>query len=117
MRAFTPQTTVTNWTNMTVTNTARYEEFADNLLRYVSFYRCEEEIISQFGLETSSIKLGVAQITLVPRNTGRFTNSNQEITYVWENPSSNTDVPQLSWYTGTTFPYQPPDYKEGTLSL
>ena len=117
MRAFTPQTTVTNWTNMTVTNTARFEEFADNLLRYVSFYRCEEEIISQFGLETSSIKLGVAQITLVPRNTGRFTNSNQEITYVWENPGSNTDVPQLSWYTGTTFPYQPPDYKEGTLSL
>jgi hypothetical protein len=117
MRAFTPQTKITNWTGMEVSNTARFEEFAGSLLRYVSFYRCEEEIVSQFGLETSSIKLGSAQVTLVPRNSGRFLNSSQKITYLWENPGSTSESPQLSWYTGTTFPYQPPDYKEGTLSL
>jgi len=117
MKAFTPQPTVTNWTSMIVNNSARYEEYSGNLLRYVSYYRCEEEILSQFGLETSSIKLGVSQISIVPRNSGRFQNSNQRVTYVWENTSSFTEVPELSWYTGSSFPYLPPNYKEGTLSL
>ena len=33
MRAFSPNLTVTNWTNTTVTNTARIEEFEGNLLQ------------------------------------------------------------------------------------
>ena len=117
MGAFTPSPTVTNWTTMIVNNTARYEEYASNLLRYVSFYRCEEEILSQFGLETSSIKLGISQISIVPRNSGRYSNSNQKVTYVWENTSSFQEVPELSWYTGSSFPYSPPNYREGTLKL
>ena len=40
MRAFTPSATVVNWTNTTVANTARFEEYQGNLLRYVDQYIC-----------------------------------------------------------------------------
>jgi hypothetical protein len=117
MRAFTPNATVTNWTNTTVTNTARIEEYEGNLLRYVSEYVCEEDILSQLGRDISAIKLGVAQITLIPKDKGRFTNSRQNSVFVWENTPSALVTPQLSWYSGTTYAYNPPQYGSGTLNL
>jgi hypothetical protein len=117
MRAFTPAATVTNWTNTTVANSARNEEYAGNLLRYVDLYTCEEDILSQLGRDISAIKLGVAQITVIPKNSGRFSNSRQQSVFVWENTSTLSEVPQLSWYSGTPYPYNPPDYKSGTMKL
>lgn len=117
MQAFTPSATVTNWTNTTVSNTARVQEYAGNLLRYVDQYVCEENILSQLGRDISAIKLGIAQITLIPKNKGRFTNSQEQVKFVWENTATLTEVPQLSWYSGTPYPYSPPNYGEGTLKL
>jgi hypothetical protein len=117
MLAFTPDATVTNWTNTTVANTARIEEFEGNLLRYVDKYSCEESILSQLGRDISAIKLGIAQITVIPKNNGRLANSRQQVKFVWENTSTLAEVPQLSWYSGTTYPYNPPSYGEGTLKL
>jgi hypothetical protein len=117
MKAFSPSLTVTNWTNTTVTNTAREAEYEGNLLRYVNAYVCEQDILSQLGRDISAIKLGVAQITLVPKDKGRFSNASEQITYVWENTASLTEVPPLSWYTGTPYPYRPPSYGSGTMRL
>jgi|688.fasta_scaffold16107_8 hypothetical protein len=117
MLAFTPADTVVNWTNTTVINTARNEEYAGNLLRYVDQYSCEEDILSQLGRDISAVKLGVAQITIIPKNNGRFSNARQQSTFVWENASTLSEVPQLSWYSGTTYPYSPPQYNEGTMKL
>jgi len=117
MRAFSPNATVVNWTGTTVTNTARIEEFEGNLLRYVDRYNCEENILSQLGRDISAIKLGICQVTLVPKNKGRFANSQEKIVYVWENNNTLTEVPQLSWYSGTPYAYTPPTYREGTLRL
>jgi hypothetical protein len=117
MLAFTPSETVVNWTNTTVVNTARNEEYAGNLLRYVDQYVCEESILSQLGRDISAIKLGIAQITIIPRNNGRFSNSRQQSIFVWENTSSLSEVPQLSWYSGTPYQYNPPQYGEGTMKL
>lgn len=117
MRAFTPNATVTNWTNTTVVNTARIEEYEKNLLRYVRKYQCEEDILSQLGRDISAIKLGVAQITLIPKDRGRFPNSRNNSVFVWENTASELVTPQLSWYSGTTYQYTPPEYGEGTLNL
>jgi hypothetical protein len=117
MRAFTPDATVVNWTNTTVANTARIEEYEGNLLRYVDQYVCEEDILSQLGRDISAIKLGVAQITVIPKNSGRFSNSRQQAVFVWENTSSITETPQLSWYSGTPYSYNPPQYGEGTMKL
>ena len=117
MLAFTPSDTVVNWTNTTVVNTARNEEYAGNLLRYVDQYVCEEDILSQLGQDISAIKLGIAQITVIPKNNGRFTNSRQQSVFVWENAATLTEVPQLSWYSGTPYQYNPPQYGEGTMKL
>lgn len=117
MRAFVPGATTTNWTNTTVTNTARIEEFSGNLLRYVNQYICEESIISQLGRDISGIKLGIAQITLVPKNKGRFSNSQEKLVYVWENTSTLAETPELSWYSGTSYVGSPPNYGEGTMKL
>jgi hypothetical protein len=117
MKAFTPADTVVNWTNTTVANTARIQEYAGNLLRYVDQYVCEEDILSQLGRDISAIKLGVAQITVIPKNVGRFSNSRQKSVFVWENTSTLSETPQLSWYSGTAYPYNPPNYNEGTMKL
>jgi hypothetical protein len=117
MLAFTPAETVINWTNTTVVNTARNEEYAGNLLRYVDEYVCEESILSQLGRDISAIKLGIAQITVIPKNNGRFSNSRQRSIFVWENTSSFSEVPQLSWYSGTPYQYNPPQYGSGTMKL
>jgi hypothetical protein len=117
MRAFAPAKTVVNWTNTTVANTTRDEEYAGNLLRYVNAYTCEQPIWSQLGKAISGIKLGVTQVTIVPKNKGRFTNDNERLVYVWENTSTLAEVPQLSFYSGTSYSYTPPQYGAGTLSL
>jgi hypothetical protein len=117
MRAFTPNLTVTNWTNTTVTNTARIEEYEGNLLRYVDEYTCEEPILSQLGRDISAIKLGVCQITLIPKDKGRFSNSQERVVYVWENTATLSETPQLSWYSGTPYPYTPVQYGNGTMKL
>ena len=117
MKAFTANLTVVNWTNTTVVNTARVEEYEGNLLRYVNKYVCEEGILAQLGRDISAIKLGVAQITLIPQNKGRFTNDNEQYTYVWENTQTIDETPEISWFTGTTYGYRPPQYGEGTMRL
>jgi hypothetical protein len=117
MLAFTPADTVVNWTNTTVANTTRNEEYAGNLLRYVDQYISEEAILSQLGRDISAIKLGIAQITIVPKNKGRFANSQEQVKFVWENTSTFSEVPQLSWSSGTSYPYSPPNYGSGTLKL
>lgn len=116
MSAFTPPVKTTNWSQTEVANTARCEEYAGNLLRYVSRYVCEEPVLSQFDLQTSAFKLGASQITISPRNSGNTSNLSQKLTFVWENSNSPTS-PELSWYPGTSYKYSPPDYKEGTLRL
>jgi hypothetical protein len=117
MRAFTPPLTVTNWTNTTVINTTRIQEYEGNLLRYVNKYSCEEAIFSQLGRDISAIKLGIAQVTIIPRNKGRFTDDRENLIYVWENAATLQESPELSWFTGTTYSYNPPDYKNGTMKL
>jgi hypothetical protein len=117
MKAFTPDFTVVNWTNTTVTNTARIEEYEGNLLRYVNAYSCEEDIKSQLGRDISAIKLGIAQITIIPKNNGRLSNARQNSVFVWENTATITETPQLSWYSGTPYPYNPPQYGSGTMKL
>jgi hypothetical protein len=116
MTAFTPEPNVSSWTQLDAPNSPRNEEYAGNLLRYVSMYTCEEPILPQFDLLTSSMKLGVAQITIVPKNTGRLFGLNQKLSFVWENSDSATSA-ELSWFPGTSFPYPPVNYMEGTLQL
>ena len=117
MRAFTPPLTVVDWTSTEVVDTARIQEYAGNLLRYVNAYSCEQDILSQLGRDVSAIKLGVAQVTLIPKDSGRYNNSRPQVVYVWENTGTLAEVPQLSFYSGTPYQYTPPDYKQGTLNL
>lgn len=117
MKAFTPSPIITNWTESSVANTARIQEFEGNLLRYVVEYTCDDDILSQLGKVTSAIKLGTAQITLTPKSVGQLSNARPSSIFVWENTDSFVEVPQLSWYTGTTYPYSPPNYEGGTLNL
>ena len=117
MKAFTPGLTTVNWTGLTVANTARAEEYEGNLLRIVQAYQCNEQILSQQGEDISSVKLGVAQITIIPKNIKGATIDQQQYRYVWENTNSNLEVPELSWAPGSTYVKNPPDYGNGTLSL
>ncbi len=117
MKAFTPNDTVSNWTNTTVVNTARIEEYEGNLLRYVDKYTCEEDILSQLGRDVSAVKLGIAQITVIPKSNGRTVNSRPQSVFVWENTSTLVETPQLSWYSGTPYQFTPPDYGAGTMKL
>jgi hypothetical protein len=59
----------------------------------------------------------VAQITIIPKNKGRFTNSREKLVYVWENTATIGETPQLCWYSGTPYAETPPDYSEGTMRL
>jgi hypothetical protein len=69
------------------------------------------------GKDISAVKLGIAQITLIPKDSGRYSNSFPKVIFVWENAETLTEVPQLSYYSGTTYSFTPPDYKQGTLNL
>lgn len=117
MGAFSPTPTIVDWTNTVVANTPRIGEYAGNLLRYVNVYSCDGQIRSQLGRDISAIKLGIAQVTLVPKNEERFNNSSTSYTYVWENATTASETPQLSWFTGTTYLYAPPNYRNGTMGL
>lgn len=112
MRAFTPATTTVSWTDTQTANTCRYEEYAGNLLRYVDQYVCEEPILSQYGKETSAIKLGICRINIVPKNYQK-----QALSFVWENTETLSTDPELSWYNGSPFAQSPPNYNGGTLAL
>lgn len=116
-RAFTPAQTVVNWTGLESENSARYEEYSGNLLRYVTMYSCEDEVLPQLGKETSSIRLGVSSITIIPKNTVGNSNSMSSLNYVWEDSTFTGGVPELSWYPSTQFKYTPPNYGSGTLAL
>ena len=74
-------------------------------------------MLSQLGKAISGIKLGITQITIIPKNKGRFTNDNEKLVYVWENTATLGEVPQLSSFPGTPYNYTPPSYGTGTLSL
>lgn len=111
MRAFSPLANVVNTSGLTQANTSRYEEFTGNLLKIVMAYVCEEPILPQFNQETSALKLGNCQITIIPRS------STQRISYLWEASESFAQPPELSWYTGIVTNLSPPDYGQGTLAL
>jgi hypothetical protein len=117
IKSFTPKQMVRNWTEATVENTPRNEEYAKNLLRYVNMYSCEDPILSQLGKVTSAIKLGVAQITIIPKSKKDRSGSNENLLYVWEATESYTQNSELSWYPGTRYPFTPPNYGPGTLAL
>jgi hypothetical protein len=83
----------------------------------VNAYTCEQDILAQLGKDVSAIKLGIAQIIVIPKDSGRFNNSQPRTVFVWENTGTLSEVPQLSYYSGTNYPYTPPDYRTGTLNL
>jgi hypothetical protein len=113
MRSFVPSQSVVNWTGVEVANSPQYEEYQGNLLRFVSSYACEQEILPQFDSSTSSIKLGRCQVTLTPSGSNLTTSR----TFVWEPTEELSDTPELSWFTGSNFSLGPVDYREGTLAL
>lgn len=113
MRSFIPALEVQDWSGTVVSNNVHYEEYKGNLLRYVSSYSCEEEILPQLGSSTSSLKLGRCQVTLVTASSS----STSKKTYVWEPTSGATEVPKLSWFSGSRFTTQPVNYRNGTLAL
>jgi len=117
MRAFVPSEETVDWSGVTVKNSVRIEEYRGNLLRYVSAYSCEEEILPQLGSTTSSIKLGSCQITLSPISSSPSSSSYGKNTFVWEPTLTENENPQLSWYSGSKFSSYPPEYGEGTLAL
>lgn len=117
MRAFSPLANVTGFNGLTQANSSRYEEYAGNLLKIVTGYVCEEPVLPQFGQETSSIKLGNCQITIVPKSSNIVNESKQNLVYIWENTESSLETPVLSWYSGTPSNLTPPKYGENTLAL
>jgi hypothetical protein len=78
----------------------------------VSRYECEENIQPANGNDTSAIKLGVAQISLRPKN-GLGTES----MFIWENTNFASQVPALSFATGGKEVFDPVSYGSGTLAL
>lgn len=116
MEAFSPAVEVLNWSQTTVPNSPRIEEYAGNLLRFVSFYECENNVLSQFDTQSSAFKLGVAHITIIPKSAGNLSGLYQKQEFVWENAASQV-TPDNSWYPGTIYKYSPPNYNEGTLLL
>jgi hypothetical protein len=117
MRSFVAPEEVTNWSGTRSENTPRYEEYRGNLLQYVTGYECDDNILSQYGEQTSSIALGNCKITLIPRSSNISSETSVSYTFVWEKTTGLSEIPELSWFTGTPFPFSPPDYKGGTLAL
>jgi hypothetical protein len=112
MQYFTAKSPVYNWDGDETVDTARLEELSGNLLRVVSRYECEENIQPANGNDTSAIKLGVAQISLRPKN-GLGTES----MFIWENTNFASQVPALSFATGGKEVFDPVSYGSGTLAL
>jgi hypothetical protein len=112
MRFFTSGDLAFNWDGVEVPNTARLEELSGNLLRVVTKYICEENILAPNGPATSGLKLGVAQITLQSKS-----GPGEKSVFVWENTNFSSQVPQLSYATGAKEVFAPVSYGDGTLAL
>jgi hypothetical protein len=112
IRYFNAEPTVYNWDGLEVANKARIEELSGNLLRVVVKYLCEERIQPTSGSDTSGIKLGVNQVSLRSKSSDLVVN-----TFVWENTNYSSEVPQLSFSTGSKEVFRPVEYGEGTLAL
>jgi hypothetical protein len=111
-RYFTAISPVVNWDAEEVIDTARIEELSGNLIRIVSRYDCEEQIKAPNGPDTSGIKLGVANITLRPKNA-----LGSASVFIWENTAFFSEVPALSYATGGKEVFKPISYGDGTLAL
>jgi len=112
MRFFNAEPIVSNWDGLPSPNTARIEELSGNLLRVVVEYLCEESIIAPNGPATSGTKLGIAEIVL------RSKSSNLVVTkFIWENTTTFSETPELSYATGAKEIFPPVSYGDGTLAL
>jgi hypothetical protein len=109
---FTALSPVYNWDGQEVPATARIEELTGNLIRIVKRYLCEENIQAPNGPDTSGVKLGIAQINLIAKN-----GKGEQTLFVWENTDYTTQVPQLSYATGSKEVFEPVSYGNGTLAL
>jgi hypothetical protein len=117
MKSFVPAEEVIDWSGVTVKNSIRNEEYNGNVLRYVSAYSGDEEILPQLNSTTSSIKLGTCQVTLIQSSSNSVANSTGKSVFIWEQTETPSETPQLSWYSGVTSHRKPPTYGEGTLAL
>lgn len=111
-RFFNAQQLVVNWDGFEVPNTARIEEVSGNLLRVVNKYLCEESIAAPNGPATSGTKLGVAQLSFRSKSSDLVVSE-----FIWENTNFFSQVPQLSYSTGSKEVFYPVEYGEGTLAL
>lgn len=111
-RYFNAEPIVYNWDALEVLNTARLEELSGNLLRVVSKYICEENILAPNGPSTSGTKLGIAQISLRSKSADKSV-----ATFVWENTNSPSQAPQLSYASGSKEIFPLTNYGDGTLAL
>jgi hypothetical protein len=112
IRYFNAEPLVYNWDGLEVPNTARLEELSGSLLRVVTKYICEENILAPNGPATSGTKLGIAQIKLRSKSADRAVSM-----FIWENANYSSQVPQLSYATGAKEVFRPVEYGEGTLAL
>jgi hypothetical protein len=112
IRSFTPPSTVTTWVGPDQPNSERAEEVFGNVLKFVVRAEGQEDIYSRLGPQVSATKLGVANIKLRSQ-----ANKNPENNFVWESTDAVLTPPQLSFFTGTQFTYQPVNYGKGTLAL
>jgi len=112
IRYFNASDTVFNWDGFEVPNTARLEELSGNILRVVVKYICEESIAAPNGPATSGTKLGIAQINFRSKSSDLVVDK-----FIWENTNFSSQVPQLSYATGSKEVFSPIEYGEGTLAL
>jgi len=103
IRSFTPPSTITTWIGPDQANSKRAEEVFGNILKFVVRAEGQEDIYS---------RLGVANIKLRSQ-----ANKNPENNFVWESTDVVLTPPQLSYFTGTQFQFQPVNYGKGTLAL
>lgn len=111
IRSFTPPDVVTSWAGQVV-DTPRIEEVFGNLLKIVVASVGSERLLSRLGVQVSTNKLGSATITVTSK-----ANTLASKTFVWESTATRSQPSQLSFYTGTAFPYKPVNYGDGTLAL
>ncbi|ATW62862.1 baseplate J-like protein [Synechococcus phage S-CBWM1] len=109
IRAFSPTPEVIGPSGTSTTNRVEVEEFAGNLLRIVRRFDSSDRILSRMG-EVSSLKLGVAEIT-IGSDSGRGLTQ----TYLWGNTDLITVEPELFWKGGDK--PRTMEYGDGTLAL
>lgn len=109
--SFTPPALIQSWSGETA-NTPRIEEVYRNLLKFVDEADCSEAITSRLANNESTIKLGIANISIKSKSSGSATDN-----FVWESTVTSNTTPTLSYYPNTSFAYKPVDYGTGTLAL